>query len=172
MTVEAVSVRILEALERLAARGECITYGDLSAAVNGSYSARNIGWQLGPISKETFRVHAVFLSAIVVNEETDMPGDQFFTSIAFPCRGVNPPRAQWKKFWEKERDMVFEKYADDPMAQFRRFREKGDTESVMDLLRENGVLDREIPASTPSGHEFWWEELEYLLQAQVGENAK
>ncbi|MDE0675160.1 MAG: hypothetical protein OXI06_08795 [bacterium] len=51
-----------------------------------------------------------------------------------------------------------------PMAEFRRLVRENDVQGVLALLERHGVPDSEIPASPSSGHEFWYESLEYLLQ--------
>lgn len=89
-----------------------LTYTDLCRQVSGAPSHRSLELYelLGEVSRQSYRKHRIFLTALVVGAGTGIPGPGFFTKMAFPILGVeNVPN--WRRFWEKERDRVYEFYA-------------------------------------------------------------
>ena len=92
-----------------------ITYTDLEKEVPGAPSHRSpeLYAALGEISKQTYRRDGIFLTALVIGVGTGIPGEGFFTKMAFPTLGVESV-ADWVSFWEEERDRVYEFYARHP----------------------------------------------------------
>lgn len=92
-----------------------ITYAELEKEVPGAPSHRSpeLYAALGEISKQTYRRDGIFLTALVIGAATGIPGEGFFTKMAFPTLGVESV-PDWVRFWEEERDRVYEFYARHP----------------------------------------------------------
>lgn len=92
--------------------GPPIAYEDLCKQVPGAPSHRSneLYELLGEISRDTHLRDGIFLTALVINAGLGIPGEGFFTKMAFPTLGVESV-PDWVSFWEEERDRVYEFYA-------------------------------------------------------------
>lgn len=74
-------------VEHLANHKSCITYGDLSDSIEAirdkPMHALGLAEVLGRIQDYCLKLRLPTLSALVVNQETEMPGDQFITRYRF-----------------------------------------------------------------------------------------
>lgn len=75
--------KIADVLMECASKNEVISYGDLCDKV-GFSNPRKMGAVLDPLTKLTFDLYGIFISVLVVRNETQndalpMPGDGFFT---------------------------------------------------------------------------------------------
>lgn len=104
--------RIRAVLRALARERRLITYTDLEKEVPGAPSHRSpeLYAALGDISEKAYRRDGIFLTALVVGANTGIPGEGFFTKMAFPTLGVESV-PDWVSFWKEERDRVYEFYA-------------------------------------------------------------
>ena len=112
MTLLGTKEQIRAVLRDCAHEKKTITYADLCDRVPDapSHRSKRLYQLLGSISEETYRRDRIFLTALVVGADTDIPGVGFFTKMAFPCLGVTSV-PDWVSFWERERDRVFQFYA-------------------------------------------------------------
>ena len=112
MTLAGTKERICAVLRDCAGQKKTITYADLCTRVPSAppYRSKALYQLLGSISEETYRRDQIFLTALVIGAGTGIPGEGFFTKMAFPCLGVTSV-PDWVSFWERERDRVFQFYA-------------------------------------------------------------
>ena len=111
MSSPAIKRKIRAILIARARRGRPpITYSDLCRQVPGVPSHRSPGLYalLGAISRQSYREHRILVTALVVSAGTGIPEAGFFTKLAIPIVGAIP---DWKRFWKRERDRVYEFYA-------------------------------------------------------------
>lgn len=111
MSAPAVQRQIRAILIARARKGQPpITYADLCRQVPGapSHRSQELYDLLGEISRQSHRRHGFFVTALVVSAGTGIPGAGFFTKLAIPIVGAIPDR---KRFWERQRDRVYEFYA-------------------------------------------------------------
>ncbi|CAM4081218.1 HNH endonuclease [Bacillus manliponensis] len=100
--------RISEILVAYAKRGELIEYGQLSKEIGGAVSPVQLNKPLGVISEMCIERNMPPLSAIVINRNSQMPGEGFFTYIA-PLMGyTNLKGSEWDNFYYEQRDKAFE----------------------------------------------------------------
>ena len=87
-----------------------ITYADLCRQVPRAPSHRSpeLYALLGEVSRQSYRKYGIFVTALVVSAGRGVPGAGFFTKLAIPIVGAIP---NWKRFWKRERDRVYEFYA-------------------------------------------------------------
>ena len=107
--------RVRTALVDLAQRRSIIYYGDLSLRIWGNQNAENLrslAGLLGDISIEEQRRNRGLLSALVVNKKTGIPGPGFFELSARFYNNVPNGDYQRLKWWEKERDRVYDAWSD------------------------------------------------------------
>ena len=87
-----------------------ITYQNLCRQAPEAPSHRSLELyeMLGDISRQSWRKHKIFLTALVVRAGEGIPGPGFFTKLAIPIVGAIPNR---RRFWEKHRDRVYDFYS-------------------------------------------------------------
>lgn len=82
--------------------GNYITYGELSRKINNCISPRNLNHPLGTLSDIAMDNGFPRISAIVINQNTGMPGEGYFRYYA---GGINDD--QWEKFWLKDLTLIY-----------------------------------------------------------------
>lgn len=99
--------RITEILVSSAIKNEVIEYNRLSREIGGVISPIKLNEPLGEISLRCIEEGFPPLSAIVVNQQTQIPGEGFFTWVASQMGFPNLPPRQWEEFFYEQRDAVF-----------------------------------------------------------------
>lgn len=82
--------------------GNLITYGDLSQKIDNCISPRNLNHPLGTLSEIALENGFPRISAIVVNQETLMPGEGFFNYFA---NGI--AESEWESFWKEDIEKIY-----------------------------------------------------------------
>jgi 5-methylcytosine-specific restriction protein A len=99
--------RIKEILIECAKKNRLIEYGKLSKELNGAISARKLNEPLGEISLRCIKKGYPPLSVLVVNKDTQRPGEGFFTWVAAKMGYNNLPGSEWESFFEEQLEKVF-----------------------------------------------------------------
>ncbi|AIF44518.1 HNH endonuclease [Virgibacillus sp. SK37] len=99
--------RIEEILVLSANKNELIEYGRLSREIGGLISPIKLNEPLGEISLRCIKKNFPPLSVIVVNQQTQRPGEGFFTWVASQMGYKNLPQSEWEDFFIKQKEAVF-----------------------------------------------------------------
>lgn len=95
--------QIAKMLVEVAMNKGLITYGDISRKLNKAINPRNLDNPLGELSLLAQDNGYPKISAIVVNQESGMPGAGFFNYF---YGGIS--RDQWDRVWIKEINEIYE----------------------------------------------------------------
>jgi hypothetical protein len=107
----AVRAELKAILAEVARRRALISYVELVACISSAHLPPNdpaIGALLGELSADEDDAGRGLLSALVVRQDTGLPGTGFFRMAAGRGRSVDDRRA----CWEQERDRVYGVWAD------------------------------------------------------------
>lgn len=99
--------RIKEILVDCARRNTVIEYGKLSKELGGFVSPIKLNQPLGEISYRCIKEGYPPLSVLVVNHDTQRPGEGFFTWVAAKMGFENLPGSEWEDFFQKQLKEVF-----------------------------------------------------------------
>lgn len=99
--------RIKEILVECATKSSLIEYGKLSNELRGAISPIKLNEPLGEISLRCIKNGVPPLSVLVVNHDTQRPGEGFFTWVAAQMGYANLPGSKWESFFEEQLEKVF-----------------------------------------------------------------
>ncbi|QFT90839.1 HNH endonuclease [Bacillus sp. THAF10] len=99
--------RIKEVLVSSAVKNQVIEYSRLSREIGGIISPIKLNEPLGEISLRCIKKGFPPLSAIVVNQQTQLPGEGFFTWVASKMGYIDLPHSEWEDFFNKQKEAVF-----------------------------------------------------------------
>ena len=83
-------------------QGHYITYGELSKKLNNAISPINLNKPLIALSDLAIEHGFPRISAIVVNHETQFPGEGFFREY-----GGGITERQWENFWKQDLQKIY-----------------------------------------------------------------
>ncbi|WP_453993298.1 HNH endonuclease [Bacillus nitroreducens] len=104
---EKLLTKITEVLVSSAIRNEVIEYSRLSREIGGIIPPIMLNEPLGEISLRCVKNGFPPLSAIVVNQQTQLPGEGFFTWVASRMGYTDLPHSEWEDFFYKQKEAVF-----------------------------------------------------------------
>jgi hypothetical protein len=104
---EKLLTRIKEVLISSAIKNEVIEYSRLSREIGGIIPPVKLNEPLGEISLRCIRKGFPPLSAIVVNQQTQLPGEGFFTWVASMMGYTDLPHSEWLEFFIEQKEAVF-----------------------------------------------------------------
>lgn len=107
MLNEKLLFRIKEILVEYAKKNRVIEYGKLSKELNGAISPIKLNEPLGKISLRCIKKGLPPLSVLVVNQDTQRPGEGFFTWVAAKMGYKDLPGYEWEGFFEEQLEKVF-----------------------------------------------------------------
>jgi len=84
-----------------------IEYNQISIKLGGILPPIRLNEPLGEISYRCIKMGFPPLSAIVVNQSTNLPGMGFFTWVASKMGYPNLKEAEWEEFYEQQKENVF-----------------------------------------------------------------
>lgn len=90
-----------------AKRNEVIEYNQISKSLKGAISPVQLNKPLGEISQRCINLGFPPLSAIVVNHDTRLPGEGFFTWVAAQMGYSNLIPSKWEEFYYEQEQKVF-----------------------------------------------------------------
>ena len=90
-----------------AIKNEIIEYNRLSREIGGIIPPIKLNEPLGEISLRCIKKGFPPLSAIVVNQQTQLPGEGFFTWVASKMGYTDLSHSEWEDFFYKQKEAVF-----------------------------------------------------------------
>ncbi len=99
--------KITEVLVSSAVKREVIEYSRLSREIGGIITPIKLNEPLGEISFRCIKKGFPPLSAIVVNQQTQLPGEGFFTWVASKMGYTDLSHSEWEDFFNKQKEDVF-----------------------------------------------------------------
>ena len=99
--------KITEVLVSSAVKREVIEYSRLSREIGGIIPPIKLNEPLGEISFRCIKKGFPPLSAIVVNQQTQLPGEGFFTWVASKMGYTDLSHSEWEDFFNKQKEDVF-----------------------------------------------------------------
>lgn len=100
--------RISQIIVECAEKNEVIEYNRISKLLGGIVSPIRLNEPLGEISDRCIKLGFPPLSAIVVNQDTRLPGQGFFTWVAAQMGYPNLIPSKWEEFYHKQEEKVFD----------------------------------------------------------------
>lgn len=104
---ERILKKISEIIIDYAKNHEVIEYNQISKKLGGAISPIRLNEPLGEISFRCIKHDFPPLSAIVVNQDTRLPGEGFFTWVAAKMGYPNLAPSKWDEFYKEQKDRVF-----------------------------------------------------------------
>lgn len=104
---EKLLTKIKEVLVSSAIKNEVIEYSRLSREIGGIIPPIKLNEPLGEISLRCIKKGFPPLSAIVVNQQTQLPGEGFFTWVASKMGYIDLPYSEWIEFFNEQKEAVF-----------------------------------------------------------------
>ncbi|RBP04953.1 HNH endonuclease [Rossellomorea aquimaris] len=104
---EKILQRISKIIIEYATKQQVVEYNKISNELGGIISPIRLNEPLGEISKRCIQYGFPPLSAIVVNQNTRLPGEGFFTWVAAQMGFPNLPHSKWEEFYEEQEGKVF-----------------------------------------------------------------
>lgn len=104
---EAILKKISEIIIEYAKNQDVIEYNQVSKKLGEVITPIRFNEPLGEISLRCIKHGYPPLSAIVVNHDTKLPGEGFFTWVAAKMGYPNVPASKWDDFFTEQKDKVF-----------------------------------------------------------------
>jgi predicted HNH restriction endonuclease len=104
---ERILKKISEIIIDYAKNHEVIEYNQISKKLGGAISPIRLNEPLGEISFRCIKHGFPPLSAIVVNQDTRLPGEGFFTWVAAKMGYPNLAPSKWDEFYKEQKERVF-----------------------------------------------------------------
>ena len=103
---EKLLVRLKEILIDCVKKQTVIEYGQLSKALNGAIPPIKLNEPLGEVSYRCIQKGFPPLSVLVVNRDTQRPGEGFFTWVAAQMGYPDLPGSEWENFFQEQFENV------------------------------------------------------------------
>lgn len=100
-------LKIKQILVNYSIQNNLVEYNRLSKELGGIISPIKLNESLGEISLRCINSGFPPLSALVVNQQTQFPGEGFFTWVASKMGYSDLPHSKWEDFFEEQKEYVF-----------------------------------------------------------------